>query len=202
MKYIITILFFIIFNNLEAQSSELINIEKYLTKDWKESFKNFEIKDFIKVDSIAEFQNFEKQNFKQLEKFVSLYNPILTYNDQKDKFVDIYSYQLNLEKKNGKYYALIDVGQAIYLCDMKTKYWQRIFFGEYTHVIDDVIWIDENKFILIGTEKDESDKSSPIIYLGNIKNKNFEIFINKNKKCFQINTTYKSKKLNAITIEN
>lgn len=202
MKNIIITLFLIFLNNLQAQSFEAENIEKYLTKDWKESFVNFEIKDFVKADSIAEFQNIEKQNFKKLNKFLSIYEPILTYNNEKDKFIDIYSYQLNLEKKDGKYYSTIDSGQAIYLCDMKSKYWQRIFYGEYSHIIDDVIWIDETNFILIGTEKDENDKNSPVIYLGNTTNKIFEILINTNKNCFQINPAYNSKKLNEITIQN
>ncbi|GAA4766570.1 MULTISPECIES: hypothetical protein [Flavobacterium] len=202
MKYIMISFFLIFFNYIQAQSSELENVEKYLTEDWKESFENFNIKDFIKVDSIAEFQNVEKQNFKKLEKFLSIYNPIITYNNNQEKFIDIYSYQLNLEKKDGKYFSTKNSGQAIYLCDIKAKYWQRIFYGEYSHVINDVIWIDENNFILIGIEKDENGKNSPIIYLGNTKNKNFEILINTNKKCVQTNPTYKSKKLNAINIEN
>ena len=199
MKNLIISFFLIFFYNIQAQPSELESIEKHLTKDWKESFENFDIKDFIKVDSIAKFQSVEKQKFKNLKKFLSIYNPIITYNTNQEKFIDIYSYQLNLEKKDGKYFSTIDSGQAIYLCDKKAKYWQRIFYGEYTHIIDDVIWIDENNFILIGTEKDENDKNSPIIYLGNTKKKNFEILINTNKKCVQINLTYQSKKLNRIT---
>jgi len=205
MKHLIIIAFLLLFNNIQSQNSRIENVKFTINKDlseWTKSFENFNWNDFIKVDSIAEFENVEKQNFKNLNKFQSVYNPIICYSKNKQKFIDIYSYQLNLEIKKGKYYSIIDVGQAIYLCDIKNKYWNRIFYGEYSRKIDDVVWIDENDFLLVGTEKNENDKNSPIIYIGNLKSQSLEIVINTNIKCFEKEKTYKSKKLKSIKIEN
>ncbi|MRX67400.1 hypothetical protein SAMN06265349_1011085 [Flavobacterium resistens] len=157
---------------------------------------------FYKSGSTADFENQFKEDFKSLKKFQSIYNPIISYSGGKNKFIDIYSYELNLEKKNGKYYSINDVGQAIYLCDINNKIWIRIAYNEYSKYFDDVIWINENQFLLVGYEENENDKKSPIIYIGNTKAKSFEIVINKNIKCFQKNTLYKSKKLKNIKIEN
>ena len=204
MKYLIITAFLLLFNNIQAQNLGIENVKFTVNEnlnEWKNSFENFNWNDFLKVDSIAEFENVEKQSFNDLKKFQSVYNPIISYSKNKEKFIDIYSYQLNLEKKNGKYYSLVDVGQAIYLCDIKNKYWNRIFYGEYSRKIDDVIWIDENSFLLVGTEKNENDKNSPIIYIGNLKTKSLEIVINTNNKCVQNEQIYKSEKLKNIEIE-
>ena len=205
MKRLICIVFILLFNSIQSQNSEIENVKFTINKDlseWTKSFKNFNWNDFIKVDSIAVFENFEKQSFKHLKKFQSVYNPIISYSKNKDKFIDIYSSQLNLEKKNDKYYSTIDIGQAIYLCDIKNKYWARIFYGEYSRKIDDIVWINENDFLLVGTEKNENDKNSPVIYIGNLKNKSLEIVINTDKNCFQKEETYKSEKLKSIKIED
>lgn len=154
------------------------------------------------MDSIGDFEKGLKENFKSLKKFQMIYDPIISYSESKNKFIDIYSYQLNLEKRNNKYYSNIDVGQAIYLCEINNKTWERIAYNEYSKSFDDVIWINENTFLLVGYEKNETDKNSPIIYIGNVKDETFEIVINTNINCFQKENFYKSEKLKNIKIEN
>ncbi|TPG41689.1 hypothetical protein [Flavobacterium pectinovorum] len=205
MKNIIIVFFLFLINSIQSQNLQVKDLRVVIDKnipDWTNSFENFDWNDFIKVDSIADFEKVEKQNVKKLEKFQQLYDPIISYSENKNKFIDIYSYQLNLEKKNEKYYSNIDVGQAIYFCEINKKLWQRIAYNEYSKYFEDVIWINENKFLLVGYEKTENDKNSPIIYVGNLKNQSFEIIINTNKKCLQKENFYKSKKLKNIKIEN
>jgi hypothetical protein len=204
MKSKIIAFLILLFNPLQAQKLEVKDLKVIINKDlpeWTVFFENFNWNDFLKVDSIAAFEKVEKQHFKSLKKFQNLYDPIISYSENKNKFIDIYSYQLNLEKKNGKYYSNIDVGQAIYFCDIKNKFWGRIAYNEYSKSFDDVLWINENTFLLVGYEKNEADKNSPIIYIGNVKDKSLEIVINTNVNCFQKNL-YKSKKLKNIKIEN
>nr|WP_315242022.1 hypothetical protein [uncultured Flavobacterium sp.] len=205
MKYLYITFFFLLITPIQSQNLKVEDLKILINKnfpEWTSSFENFDWNDFIKVDSIADFEKIEKQKFKDLKKFQDIYNPIISYSENKDKFIDIYSYQLNLEKKNGKYYSNIDVGQAIYLCDIKNKYWGKISYNEYSKNFDDVIWINNNEFLLVGSERNENDKNSPILYIGNIKEHSFEIVINTNEKCFQKNSVYRSKKLNNIKIEN
>lgn len=206
MKYLIVTFFFFTINPpIQSQNLKVEDLKILINKDipeWTTSFENFNWNYFLKVDSIAGFEKVQKQSFKDLKKFENIYNPIISYSENKDKFIDIYSYQLNLEKKNEKYYSIIDVGQAIYLCDIKNKYWERIAYNEYSKSFDDVIWVNENEFLLVGSERNEKDKNSPIIYIGNLKTQSFEIVINTNEKCIQKENFYKSKKLKNIKIEN
>lgn len=205
MKNIIIVFFLFLVNSIQSQNLQVKDLRVAIDKnipEWTNSFENFDWNDFIKVDSIADFEKVEKQNVKKIEKFQQLYDPIISYSESKNKFIDIYSYQLNLEKKNEKYYSNIDVGQAIYLCEINKKLWQRIAYNEYSKYFEDVIWINENRFLLVGYEKTEKDKNSPIIYIGNLNDQAFEIVINKNKECLQKENFYKSKKLKNIKIEN
>lgn len=205
MKNLLISFFLLAINPIQAQSLDVKDLKNIISKnipEWTVSFENFDWNDFIKVDSTADFENRFKENFKRLKKFQSVYDPIISYSASKNKFIDIYSYQLNLEKKDGKYYAMNDVGQAIYLCDINNKIWNRIDYNEYSKYFDDVLWINENTFLLAGYEENENNKKSPIIYIGNIKEKLFEIVINTNPKCFQKENNYKSKKLKNIKIEN
>lgn len=205
MKHLFVFFFLVVINPLQAQNLKVENLKVLVNKnipEWTTSFKNFNWNDFLKVDSIADFEKVQKQSFKDLKKFQNIYNPIISYSENKDKFIDIYSYQLNLEKKNGKYYSIIDVGQAIYLCDIRNNYWERIAYNEYSKNFDDVIWVNENEFLLVGSERNENNKNSPILYIGNLKNQSFEIVINTNEKCIQKESFYKSRKLKNIQIEN
>lgn len=205
MKHLFVFFFLVVINPLQAQNLKVEDLKVLVNKnipEWTTSFKNFNWNDFLKVDSIADFEKVQKQSFKDLKKFQNIYNPIISYSENKDKFIDIYSYQLNLEKKNGKYYSIIDVGQAIYLCDIRNNYWERIAYNEYSKNFDDVIWVNENEFLLVGSERNENNKNSPILYIGNLKNQSFEIVINTNEKCIQKESFYKSRKLKNIQIEN
>ncbi|KFF06128.1 hypothetical protein [Flavobacterium reichenbachii] len=205
MKKLIIGLFFLPFNVGQSQNLEVKDLKNIINKnipEWTASFENFDWNDFIKVDSIADFENGLGENFKNLKKFQTVYDPIISYSESKNNFIDIYSYQLNLEKKNGEYYSNNDVGQAVYLCRINDKFWERIAYNEYSKNFDDILWVNENKFLLVGYKKNENDKNSPIIYIGNQKNKSFEIVINTNLKCFEKGNFYKSKKLEKIKIKN
>ncbi|KUJ61852.1 hypothetical protein AR687_09815 [Flavobacteriaceae bacterium CRH] len=205
MKRLIISYFILLFSPIQAQNLQVKDLQILITKGlpkWTNSFENFKWDDFIKVDSIADFDKGLKENFKSLKKFQTVYDPIISYSESRNKFIDIYSYQLNLEKKNGKYYSNIDVGQVIYLCDINNKVWERIAYNEYSKSFDDVIWINENKFLLVGYEKNESNKNAPIIYIGNIKEKSFKIVVNSNVNCFQKEQFYQSEKLKNIQIQH
>ena len=72
---------------------------------------------------------------------------------------------------------------------------------EYSGIIDDVVWRDENSFLLVGTQRNENDKNTPVIYFGNLKNKSFSIIMSTNDECIQKEEGFKSEKLNNIIIE-
>ena len=108
---------------------------------------------------------------------------------------------MNLEKKGNVYIANEEIDQAIYLCNLKTKYWDRIFFGGFSRWIDDIIWVSNTKFILVGIEKDEDNKNNPRIYLGDTIKQSFEVFTDTNKACIEKPNGYESQKLKKLKIK-
>jgi len=176
-----------------------IHFEKELNQ-WTHSFRNFKLNEFKKTETVS-FDNNYKQNLKNLHSFLAIYKPILTFSKDSSKFIDIYSYQLNLERKGNIYEANPEIDQAIYLFDKKSKYWNRIFFGSVGRWIDDVCWITNSRFILVGIKKNEAEKNAPIILLGNFEKKSLVIFENKNKSCIQKDDGYQAAKLKSLKIE-
>ena len=85
---------------------------------------------------------------------------------------------MNLEKKGNKIvYSGSEVDQAISLCDIKTKRWIQILFCGYSLRIQEVTWLTNTKFMLVGSAQDEGSKYSPVIYIGDITKNSFELFL-------------------------
>lgn len=207
MKKKIVLLFFEILILLTISScqktNELISLQNYFNEDllnWKKTFANFKLEDFRKVNEVN-FENIKSGEINDLSKFYEIHKPILTFSIDKTKFIDIYSSQFGLIKENGKIISNKDVDQEISLVDLNAKTWNRILFlGSYSW-IDEVLWIDNNKFILVGIEENNLGKSQPIIYIGNNNKKTLLIFKNQNKECLQNGNVYYSDKLKNIKIE-
>jgi len=182
-----------------AQSHTIDLYKKYFDEDlhdWTLSFRHFKTSDF-KLSKTEKFDNNYAQNFKDLRSFYAIYKPILTFSKDSTRFIDIYSYQLNLEKKGKIYVANPEIDQGILLCNLKTKYWDRIYFGGMSRWIDEALFISGSKFILAGAENNEI--VTPIIIIGDLSTQTLEIFTNSNKSCTQ-RKGYVSPKLNRIPI--
>ena len=204
MKYASLLFWLIVGHGSFGQVTNLLHQKKHFDHEliqWTKNFSNFKISDF-KVKDTLNFDNNFQQNFKFYKKFLSIYKPIITYSVDSSKFIDIYSYQLNLEKKNNYYKANPDIDQAILLCDLKTKYWNRIYFGTSSQWIEEVIWISKTKFILVGIFKSNDDKKKPLILLGDTNNQTLIRYFNKNVNTFQNEKYYLSPKLKKINIKS
>jgi hypothetical protein len=164
-------------------------------KTWKECFSNLNLKEFEEV---------EKTNFKDLyseEKSVSdlgnEYKKIGTYSPNKSKLINIYAY-LNLEKKGEIYIANNDVDQNVELYLVKESKKTIIFSGGSSSGIDEVLWVSESKFLLVGTTFQERQK--PMILIVDFNSKTITRFDNTNNNCKQ-KKKYKSGKLNKLKIK-
>ena len=203
MKLFIVLNLFLFGQSAFAQQKNLLQYEKFFDKElklWTKSFSDFSLSDFTLIDTL-QFDNNYDQDFKSLNEFLSVYKNIITYSADSIKFIDIYSYQLNLEYKGSYYKAIPDIDQAIMLCNLRTKYWNRIFFGTSSRWIDEVVWLSETKFILVGVTKFEDDKSRPLVLVGDTNKQILITFINTNKKAFQGDKGYSSDKLKRIKIK-
>ncbi|WP_118972962.1 hypothetical protein [Taibaiella koreensis] len=199
-----SILYFLFFGHLAfGQNPNLLQCKKYFDKElkqWTNSFNHFSLSDFELVDTLH-FDNNYAQDFGSLKDFLAVYKPVITYSVDSLKFIDIYSYQLSLEKKRDYYKASPDIDQAILLCDLKTKYWNRIFFGTSSQKIEEVIWISKQQFILAGIAESEDDKKEPIVLLGDVNKQTLMKYIQTNKQTFQSGKGYSSLKLKRIKIK-
>jgi hypothetical protein len=169
-------------------------------KAWTKTISNFKLSSFKTTDTIS-FGNLDYYDIKSLKEFYSIYKPVLTFSKDSNKFIDIYSYELNLEKKDNKIvYSGSEVDQAISLCDIKMKRWTQILFCGYSLRIQEVIWLTNTKFMLVGSVQNEESKYLPVIYIGNMTNNSFEIFSSGDPNCHQ-NEGYGSPKLDKLNIQ-
>jgi hypothetical protein len=169
-------------------------------KLWTKSLSHFDLLDFKAVDTFH-FENNYARDFKTIKEFLDVYEPVIAYSPDSSKFIDIYSYQLNLKKKENYYEANIVIDQAILMFDSKAKYWDRIFFGTNSQWIDEVAWLSETQFILVGIIKSDSNKRQPFILLGDTNRQTLIKYIDTNKEAFQIVNGYSSFKLKRIRIK-
>jgi hypothetical protein len=193
------VLLFCCFSKGQCQQAVLANLQANSKEFrlWTSSFENFDISDFARSGD-KEFEDIPQQNFDSLNLFLKIYKPLVSFNGQKNKFIDIYSYQLNLTKAGERYVANLNVGQAVYLCDYKTKDWKRIFYTE-PGSINDVFWLDGNNFLLVLTINNQ-DEDVPVLYFGNTEKRSFDTFSDKNARCHQ-KKDYRSEKLKRIKIQ-
>jgi len=183
-------------NNLSIYQSHF----DHELKAWTKTISNFKLSSFKPIDTIS-FGNEDYNDIKSLKGFYSIYKPALTFSKDSNKFIDIYSYELNLEKKGNKIvYSGSEVDQAISLCNIKMKRWVQILFCGYSLRIQEVIWLTNTKFMLVGSFQNEESKYSPVIYIGDMTNNTFEIFSSIDLNCHQ-NIDYDSPKLAKLNIQ-
>lgn len=207
MRYIIysffLILIFLSGKNSFGQKNNLSIYQSHFDnelKAWTKTINNFKLSSFKPTDTIS-FGNEDYNNIKSLKGFYSIYKPALTFSKDSNKFIDIYSYELNLEKKGNKIvYSGSEVDQAISLCDIKMKRWIQILFCGYSLRIQEVIWVTNTKFMLVGSVQNEASKYPPVIYIGDITSNSFEIFSSSDPNCQQ-NKGYDSPKLAKLNIQ-
>ncbi len=169
-------------------------------KGWTKTINEFKLSSFHPSDTIS-FGSVDYHDIKSLNGFYSIYKPALTFSKDGGKFIDIYSYELNLEKKDSKIvYSGSEVDQAISLCDLKMKRWTQVLFCGYSLRIQEVIWLSNIKFMLVGCLQNDESKYQPVIYVGDMTNNSFEIFSSSDANCYQ-NKGYNSAKLAKLNIQ-
>jgi hypothetical protein len=169
-------------------------------KAWTKTINDFRLSSFVPSDTIA-FENSAYDDIKTLKDFYSIYKPALAFSKDSNIFIDIFSYELNLEKKGNKIvYSGSEVDQAISLCNIKTKRWTRILFCGYSLRIQDVTWLNDTKFVMVGSVQNEQSKYLPVIYVGDMKKGSFEIYSSNISSCVQ-NKNYESPKLAKLDIQ-
>lgn len=168
MKYFLPALFLLTSVIAHAQVKKLTaydSLFKTVLSEWKKPIKNFRLTAF-KAEAPRSFEDQQPQDTSEVRQFYSIYMPLLTFSPDRKKFLDIYSYSLNLTKEKGKLVAATDVDNAVFLYNKKTGYWKRILFTGMSGAIEEVAWVSDIEFVMVGSLY--VDKMVPIIYAGNI----------------------------------
>ena len=199
---------FIIFSSIfiltecYCQKTSLLSYKPYFLKNlknWTISFNNFQLSSFG-VSGTANFSSstdFDTAT-SEWKEYYALYKPALTFSSDGRKFIDIYSYDLNLTIKGNKIVGSYSGEQTAELYDFTTGKTSRILFCGISEQIQEVIWTDNTKFILVCREIEDKDKVYPIIYLADLSQRKVTCFRNSNKLCTEKKITYSSRKLNSI----
>jgi hypothetical protein len=168
-------------------------------KNWTISYSNFQLSSF-NASGTTDFSSAEDfdTTTSEWKEFYALYKPALTFSGDGRKFLDIYSYDLNLTIKGNKIVANYSGEQTAELYDFVTGKTSRILFCGISEQIQDVIWTEDSKFILVGREIEDKDKVYPIIYLADLTQRKITCFRCSNKLCIENKNTYSSRKLNRI----
>jgi hypothetical protein len=201
MKYFIFIGFILFTGKALAQGRYINQYQHYFVKDlnkWVNTFRNFELSEFKRKDSLP-FENNGQQDFRKIISFLSIHKPILTFNEDSTQFIDIYSGQLGISKEGDHFEAYPDDGGAINLCNIKTKYWNRIFYSSMGLWIEEALWVSKNKFILLGIRKNKKEERMPLILVGNAIKQTLYEYTSSNNSCIQ-KTMYSSAKLKRMNI--
>jgi len=111
-----------------------------------------------------------------LNQFFELYKASLSYSPDSSQFIDLYSSGLTLEKKGKKIIAIADADNAITLCNLNTKEWNRILFFGPSAGIEATAWISSTSFILAGMIYNDEGKQQPVILLCDVNSQSIRWF--------------------------
>jgi hypothetical protein len=202
-RFILLVFCACMFQFSTAQKNNLFDYNDYFQHQlsgWTKTIRRFKLAAFKKTGILP----FEKLNYSDggsIENFYAIYKPALSFSDDSTKFIDIYSYWLNLERKGSKIISHGgEVEQAATFFNIKTKKWTRIFFCGYAERIQEVIWVTNTKFIMVGVSEENDSAYHPVIYIGNAVTKSFDVFTADDTGCYQYKYGYDSPKLLSLKI--
>jgi len=148
------------------KESDFRRIIKENKPEWISSWENNPLINFEKP---KEWKTFEKTNWYNGYWTHPLYAPVYIYSPSKTLFVDIYSRTVSVEIVNGDtIMQYLEPESEIVLFDtIKKSAYSLAFFGSTTY-FDDLIWITDSCFIVLGTCYEQGEH--PLIMIYDIEN--------------------------------
>jgi len=143
-------------------------------KEWCNSFYNFSLSDFIASDE-THFEDMPYKLIDSLPFFLARGKRKLFYSPDHSRFINIYTFE-----KTDRYSD--EVKQPVTLCEPGTRQWRRILYLGPQARAQDIIWVDDDTFILAATAE---YSPSPYIYIGHLDTRTFSQFYSKDPTCLQ-----------------
>ncbi|MBR4135767.1 MAG: hypothetical protein IKU03_05100 [Bacteroidales bacterium] len=113
----------------------------------------------LKTDSFALVRSFTSplstdwEEFDVSDKNFSDYRDKIYYAPNGSYALDLYSYNLILNKKGAKIYAVVDADIQIYLIDIPHRQRRPVLFLGPSSSIDDGFWLSDSTVVLVGWER-------------------------------------------------
>lgn len=166
------LLFVFVFLGFTSKAQKITEFENFIRKNFPEYVQNFPNLDFKKftTETFQEpiLENFETMNSKEWKEYLKYEKDYLLYNNTKNIAVNI--------DTGG------DIDQDVRLFTLANKRNYRINFCGSICRIEELKWIDNNTFIMVGNYEDmESEKRHffPMIQVADLKKNIKTTFINK-----------------------
>lgn len=159
-------LFFIISIYSCSITLHIADIKRIIKDDkpmWIESWENDPLLN-LTTDGWHSYKNNFSYTFTQIPDYEQLY----FYSPSRNLFVDIYSRQLDIEinKSDTLIFFAGEPESEIVLSNVIRKTSDRLLFASDGAYFDDVIWIDDSHFIVLGHSIDfNSNENFPIIII-------------------------------------
>lgn len=177
-KLLLAIASFLTVNNLSAQGPGAY--QQFIKTNFPEFMQHFSHLDFKKFDAGYKTDlDFTSNNYapEDWQEYTKRYKDFLVYNVDKSFLVDLLSASVDIERKNGVYYGMADVDQAVLLGDVANRKLVQIGFCGPSCRYEEVKWINAYKFIAVGYNVD-GNKYVPFITLVNLRDKTKFTYLN------------------------
>lgn len=174
----ITITLFFKANNLSAQGPA--DYQQFIKTNFPEFLQHFSHLDFKKFDEgyktelAIEANEYSPEDWNL---YAKKHKDFLVYNSDKSLVVDLVSAYVDIEWKNGVYYGVADVDQALLLGEVKKKQLLQIGFCGPSCRYEEAKWVNDYLFIVVGYMQD--DNYVPAITVVNLIDKTKITYMNK-----------------------
>ena len=199
MKKYLILLLFILPSFTQGQSLQAYQSTfNGALKNWTQTFTGFDLANFKPVGAPSQFLNTDIVQAKNKTTFYPIYKRALTTSPNWQYVIDSYAY-LFLEKKQGRFTTTgSDVEQSIRLGNVRQSKWRQIAYYGYDQRLEEVIWVNNDTFILAASRLNKANKNIPVIIIGHIKRQSLTTFETADPDCYQKAVGYTSPKLNQL----
>jgi hypothetical protein len=199
MKKYLILLLFVLPSFTQGQSLQAYKLTfNGPLKYWTQTFTNFDLPDFKQVGAPSQFLNTDIVQAKNKTTFYPIYKAAVTTSPDGLYVIDSYAY-LFLEKKQGRFTTTgSNVEQSIRLGNVRQSKLRQIAYYGYDQRVEEVIWVNNDTFILAASRLNKANKNKPVIIIGHIKLQSLTTFENTDPDCYQKAGGYTSPKLNKL----
>ncbi|OJV53021.1 MAG: hypothetical protein BGO31_04515 [Bacteroidetes bacterium 43-16] len=199
LKLVITISLFLVVNIVFAQQPR--EYRQFIKANFPEFVQHFKHLDFEKFDAGYKTElDLEVTNNvpEDWSAYIKQYKDFLIHNPGKSFAVDLLSAYIDIEFRHGAYYGVSDVDQAVLLVDMKHKRFVQIAFCGPSCEYEDVKWLNDDQFIIVGYFQTDEQQYIPTITFVDLVSKTRLAYMNETNTAKAV---YKGKLFKKIRFE-